>query len=157
MPSIAGFDADHIRVAIKYLATGSTGGFSGITPRQLLELTACEEAYDDGGLQHALAGLAAKWARGLASTELREWIPGATLTAISKPNNDVPYPCRRNSPTTRVQIFIRRNTEMISKLLQAHQFDVSSSNGSDASIHAVRQLQANYGHDNSMGLLQLNF
>ena len=104
MPSIAGFDADHIRVAIKYLATGSTGGFSGITPRQLLELTACEEAYDDGGLQHALAGLAAKWARGLASTELREWIPGAPFTTLRKPNNEVPYRRRKNSPPNRVQV-----------------------------------------------------
>ena len=90
IPTVPAFDADDIRVGIKSFAAGSAGGGSSLTPGHLLELTACEEAYDDGGLLHALAALATEWARGLAPAELREWIPGAPLTTLSKPYNDVP-------------------------------------------------------------------
>ena len=58
--TVAAFDADDIRVAINSFATGSAGGGSGLAPGHLLELTACEEAYDDGGHLHALAALATK-------------------------------------------------------------------------------------------------
>ena len=157
-PTVAAFAADDIRVAIKSFATGSAGGGSGLTPGHLLELTACGEVYDDGGLLQALAELATKWARVVAPAELHEWMPGAPITTLRKPNNDV-RPIAVGETLRRLvsNLVIRRHTEPISELLQEHQAGVSTRNGSDAIIHAVRQLQTNHGHDDTMVLLQLDF
>ena len=61
-PLVSLFDADEMRSTIKSFATGPGGGGSGLTLGHLLKLTSCEKACDDGGLLHALAALATKWA-----------------------------------------------------------------------------------------------
>ena len=77
---------------------------------------------------------------------------------LRKPNNDVrPIDVGETLRRLVSYLLICRHTEPISELLQAHQVGVSTRNVSDAIIHAVRQLQTNHGHDDTMGLLQLDF
>ncbi len=157
IPPIAPVDTAEILNAIRRFPRASAGGASGLSPAHLRELAHTTQAHDEGGFLNALAAVATELIRGTAPPLLSEWIAGAPLTALRKPNGDVrPIAVGESLRRMVSSIIIARHSNEIRDFLAPHQLGVSTRCGTEVVIHATRELTKRFGHRPDLAILQLD-
>ena len=130
---------DEVVMAIKRFTRASVGGGLGLTITHIRELAETSEAHDEGGLLHALASIFTKCLKGQAPPRLTEWMAGAILTPLRKPNNDV-RPIAVGETLRRIagSILIARSRDTIVNHFAPHQLGMCTRHGTEVITHAVR-------------------
>ena len=150
-------ETDEVTDAIRRVPRGSAAGASGLSTTHVRELIQVPGAHDEGGLIHALAALLTELARGAAPRELAEWITGAPITPLRKPNGDV-RPIAVGETLRRLvsSILLARFRDEIRDYLTPLQVGVATRCGGETIIHGVRELTRRYGNRPDLAVLQLD-
>ena len=151
------FSPEELLRAIKRFPRGSSGGVSGLTPTHLLELCQSTAADRSGGILNAMNQGLDILAQGRGPTALAQWIAGAPLTAQRKEDAGV-RPIAVGETVRRLisSMLLSRNSKQAQRLLCPLQVGVATSDVCESIVHATRELAHRYGHDNRLGLLQLD-
>ena len=135
---IAPFITDEMLACIRRFSCSSAGEGSAFTITHLRELLSTSKAHENGGLLHALCALCTRWAGGNAAPELAEWIAGAPVIPLKKPNGDVRLiAVGETLRRITASLLIVRNVDAIHALLAPHQLVVATQNGAEAITHGI--------------------
>lgn len=143
--------------AIKSFPISSAGGVDGLRPRHLKDLISYTCGDNGLKLQSAIVNLMDLIRNGKLITDVLPIFYGATLTALSKKENDV-RPIAVGIVWRRMagKIAILNVKEELSEKMKPFQFGFGIEGGCEAIIHAVRCV-AETNHNGPMAFIKLDF
>lgn len=150
--------AAEIRIAVDRTPPASAAGGTGLSFTHLQDMLRVPTTDDRKGLAPDLATLASRAAKGKLPPIVAAWFSGAPLTALRKRDAGI-RPIAVGETLRRLvgKVLMTRSKAEAVQLLAPSQLGVSVRGGAEVVVHTVHHLFREFGHENELGLLQLDF
>jgi hypothetical protein len=157
-PEPVRFDEALVLKKVEGFPTGSAAGASGTRPQFLKDILSCTNKAVCGEVLGSLTRLTNHMVAGLAPRELAPFIAGAPLMALKKQDGGL-RPIAIGETIRRLvsKCCCEATTEDAKIIFGPLQVGVATQGGAEASVHAVRKLAQEFGHDPGKIMLKVDF